>query len=194
MTRHWKIGAIITITVSLASLAFYFYDRAAKADPDNFQDWPPTPAEIRAAVQQAEVAPGQDADKVKRDLFARLFQGRYRSHTPMKAIGLRFLDANRIKLMCEARMEPWNINRLAVAAWEEAHAVLGRRFDLDIYETYIGAPPVKIGELRAIPDRPGVARIIYRYPTSRRGRTASSLTDDSVMPPLITTQSRSPQR
>jgi hypothetical protein len=93
--------------------------------------------------------------------FRTMFQARYREHDPPMAIGLHFLRRNTLKLMCPARMEPWFIDRIAVAAWQEASDDFGAPFDVDIYATYIGMAPKKIGQLRPSPTRPHYATITY---------------------------------
>ena len=75
-----------------------------------------------------------------------------------------------IRLMCPARMEPWNMDRVAVQAWREAKDCLGRSYDVDLYETYIGAAPRKTGELRCDPAKASVA-VVNHLSAADRAKT-----------------------
>jgi hypothetical protein len=143
-------------------IGYFFYDRTANADPYNeFTTWPPTSAAIRQELK-TEV-PNND-EKARRQLFAKLFQSRFRNHQPMMAIGMKFMENGHIKLMCPARMEPWDMDNIAMSLWHETHDVFGTNYEVDIYETFIGMPPLKVGELRAVPMRPDIVHISYQYP------------------------------
>jgi hypothetical protein len=80
---------------------------------------------------------------------------------PMMAIGMRFPLANKIDLFTPARMEPWSMDRLAVNTWREAHAAFGHSFDIDLFITYIGIPPLKVGELRQAKNSPDSVDIVH---------------------------------
>jgi hypothetical protein len=151
----------------------------------NFETWAPSAAAIRVKVGPGDPAhPESSAEKTRRTTFAKLFANRYREHDPAMAIGLRFLDNKRIKLMCPARMEPWNVDRLAMVAWRESRDAMGHPFDIDIYETYIGTPPVKIGELRPSPKEPHIMLITYRYSgaTFPQHQSPRSLEEPETLP------------
>jgi hypothetical protein len=155
---------------------------AGEADPDDsFPAWSPDTKAIRRELDSRyPVIPDGKNEEARRELFCELFKNRYRHHQPQIAVGMRILPGNRIKLMCPARMEPWNLDRLAMAAWRETREIFGATFTLDIYETYIGATPHLIGKLRPLPDNPKIAQITYNqtaYRTSKRvrvGQDASS--------------------
>jgi hypothetical protein len=57
-------------------------------------------------------------------------------------------DADRLRLTCAAAISPWEKAHLAMQLTREAEAVLGKPFDVDIVDSYIGAPQRKVAELR----------------------------------------------
>ena len=89
------------------------------------------------------------------------------------AVRLLFLPDGSVKLMCPARMEPWRLDRLAQSAWSETRDNFGHPFPIDIYETYIGAANLKIGEMRSDPKRPQLGQTVYRYPVRAHSDSAS---------------------
>jgi hypothetical protein len=58
-------------------------------------------------------------------------------------------------------MEPWSMDRLAVNTWRETQQAFGHPFDIDLFITYIGAPPLKVGELRRTKDSPDKLEIVH---------------------------------
>lgn len=113
-----------------------------------------------------------DADQ--QILFAGLFTKRIRGCDPVMAVLARFDTKNPqhtiIRLMCPARMEPWNMDRVAIQAWRESKDCLGRSYDIDLYETYIGAAPRKTGELRCDPAKASVA-VVSHLSSAQRAQT-----------------------
>lgn len=105
---------------------------------------------------QQKIAANPKASRSEREqIFAEMFTQRFRIHDLKMAVRLRFIERTpsrssvaNIRLMCPARTEPWNVDRLALAAWREVRICLQEDCDIDIYETYIGALPRKIGVLR----------------------------------------------
>ena len=102
----------------------------------------------------------------REQIFAEMFTKRFRIHDLKMAVRLRFMEREpsrssvaNIRLMCPARTEPWNMDRLALAAWREVRQCLDENCDIDIYETYIGALPRKIGVLRSTAGDHPVAHI-----------------------------------
>ena len=166
----WMLASL-ALSPSLGYLYYCSHEAAPLAEED-CRLWQPNAAALRAALGPLPAAPNAQADARRRDQFARLFKQRYRSHQPALPVCLRFLPDSRVKLMCPARMEPWKLDRLAQAAWSETRDDFNRPFDIDIYETYIGAATVKIGEIRAVPGDAKTAHIVYHYPV--RPQTASS--------------------
>lgn len=145
---------------------YFAYTKGDDFGPDACRDmetWAPSSAEIARTLGAApqKRTPAQDA--ARRERFAELFESRYRSHKTPLAVGVDFPAPGVVRLKCPARMETWNMNRIALSAWREAGANLGGTYGVDIYETYIGTRPVRVGELRALPDNPKLARIRYFY-------------------------------
>jgi hypothetical protein len=160
--RHiWLLG----VGGALGGLLCYGYSArtsAAEADPlDNVLTQLPDAASIR---QELATKPALTQTE-RQNLFAELFTQRFRAHDAKVAIRARFVDAvpgnARIKMMYPARMEPWNMDRIALVAWRESKVCLGRSYDIDLYETYIGALPHKIGELHTSGDKTQTASIRY---------------------------------
>jgi hypothetical protein len=160
MKRRWIIGAVIAL---LGVTGYLLYNRAVSAmAARDYTNWPPS----AAAIRQQLGGTGNTAlsTEARLELFCKLFQNRYREHDPMMAIGLRPINLTRLKLMCPARLEPVDIDRIALSAWHESQGDFGHPFEIDIYATFIGTSPVKIGELRLQPDNPKIAHIVYHYP------------------------------
>jgi hypothetical protein len=134
---------------------------AVSEDGPAFLNWPPSAADVIRVTAANGADPKTSDGQKARDRFVSAFKGRYRLHEPMIAVGLRFHDDHVMDLMVPARMEPWNIDRLAVEAWKEAGKAFGHPFDVDLYISYIGVPRIKIGELRQSSVQPGKATIVY---------------------------------
>jgi len=164
------VVSLVVIAVALSGLFLWIRDRFGGEQDQlgNYMSWSPSATAIRQAIGPAAARAGSAEDKARQTQFSKLFQSRFREHDPPIAIGMHFQKVNRIKLMCPARMEPWDMDRVAMSAWHEAQDAFGRDCEIDIYETFIGTPPIKIGELRRHPDRPQVAMIAYRYPQLHR--------------------------
>ncbi|HZP82184.1 MAG TPA: hypothetical protein VFB21_11125 [Chthonomonadaceae bacterium] len=170
MKRSWILGSTVIALGALSYLVLVkMQQRAYGMDqPNNYASWQPDAAEVQRTLGVSNAAAPGDYQDERHQQFARLFQERYRSHQPDPiAVGLRFQEHGHIKLMCPARQEPWETNQLAMAAWKEARAIFGTAYDVDIFATYIGTPPVKIGTLRPDARNPEVARIVYDYPNMR---------------------------
>ncbi len=128
----------------LAPMAYFLFPRELKGDGiGDFHDWAPRPSEISREVGVGDRGRFDDA---RHNRFARMFQDRFRKHD--HAVGLKFLDDNTLKAMFAPAIPRWDMARVSVQAESEARAVFGRRFNVDIYETYITAPMRKLAELR----------------------------------------------
>lgn len=162
MKRRW-VALCAVILVGLLAWT-YFAGRNADASGlgDDFDAWSPTPVALRQEAGTNGTDPRTKAGQTVRDRFADLFKKRFRRHDPPVAVGMRFAN-NTVILLCPARMEPWNMDRLAVDAWHETQTAFGHPFDVDIYITYIGGPPVKVGELRPAPGHPDRVVISYTH-------------------------------
>ncbi|HZO89314.1 MAG TPA: hypothetical protein VFB38_13355 [Chthonomonadaceae bacterium] len=168
MRRMWIICPALAAIGLSSSVAVYKFQQRAEAQENDYTTWQPDAAAIRTALAALPAASGAHIDDTRHKEFAQLFQRRFRTHEPAMAVGLHFRNNHLIKLLCPARLEPWNANLLALSAWQEAREAFGQPWDVDIYATYIGIPPVKIGMLRPLPDHPDIARITYRYPREMR--------------------------
>jgi hypothetical protein len=165
------------------SLLYWQMWRNASDPYDDFSTWSPDTQTIRRELDHRyPVTPDGKNEAARRELFCELFKNRYRQHQPQIAVGLRILPGNRIKLMCPARMEPWNHDRLAMTAWRETREIFGEAFTLDIYETFIGATPHRIGKLRPLPDNPNIAQITYDFTTPRSPNRFRVGQSDTLLP------------
>lgn len=162
----------VTIAIlTLCGLSCYFlwaYSSVRESlDPENdFANWQPTADTIRQSLPKGSLAEREKA-------FAPLFQQRFRKHEPGKAIGVHFMLDGKIHLLTPARLEPWNIDRIALMLHREAQEDLGKHYDINIYETFIGTPPLKIAELRLSSQKKEQIEVHYSYP----------MMDGSLAPP-----------
>ncbi len=170
MKRYWIASALV---LPVGLLLYFWHDRAVDASlRDDFDSWSPSPAALLASIGPAQAHPGkEDIHDNRHKQFAALFQNRYRDHTPAVAIGLHFISPHLIKLLTPARMEPYNIDRIAVSAWHESKAAFGHEYDIDIYETFLSLAPVKIGILRPMSNQANIASINYNYPALNRSHS-----------------------
>ena len=141
----------------------YGYAQGSSGEILDFASWAPGPAAIRSKIGSEKAPNSGMTAKVRREQFCEMFKARFRHHDPAVAVGLRFITPTRIKLMCPARMEPFFVDRIAMAAWREARDDFGKSVDLDLYHTFIGTNQVKIGELRVSSAAPDMAHITYDY-------------------------------
>ena len=149
----------------IAPVGYYWYLQNGKVgEEDSFPNWPPQTHTVQRELDaKAPLTPDGKNQQMREEIYTELFKNRYRKHQPQVAIGMKIMPGRRIKLMTPARMEPWDLDRLAMTAWRETHTVFGQNYDIDIYETYIGATPQLIGTLRALPGNAKIARISYDY-------------------------------
>jgi hypothetical protein len=175
MKRLW----IVALSLAVGGLGSYYYgtrgNAAMEGDLGNFMAWPPSAATLRqklAALPQKGGAPGA-LDESRKQLLGNLLTSRFRGHDPKIAVRVKFDHSGpqhkeMIKLMCPARMEPWNIDWLAANTWRETRADMGRSFDMDIFITYIGLSQIKVAELRPEPGNPDKFEIRYKSPDEVR--------------------------
>jgi hypothetical protein len=124
-------------------LIYFLYPRYN--DHDNigeFVGWKPTPPEIAKAVGKG----GGPFDDARHKQFSKIFQQRFRDHEI--AVGVHFVDDKTLKLMCGAVVPRWDMSRVAVQLHNEAYALFGVDYKVNIYETYISRRMKKLGELR----------------------------------------------
>lgn len=170
--------ALGTLILLAAGVVAFITRVPAVDDQSGFDllNWPPNAAEMCRLAGANGTDPNTPAGRDARERYVGLFKKRYRDHTPMMAVGIRFSGSGRLDLLTPARMEPWCMDRLAVNAWHETQNVFGHPFDIDLYITYIGAPPLKIGELRKAVSSTDKVEIVHfsvpRRPLRDRGATA----------------------
>lgn len=163
MLRMWIILAVLFVA-TWATYAYLVRDPVVE-DRSGIDmlgpAWPPTSADL---VRQVG-ANGKDSDtpegKAARQRFTYLFKKRYREHDPQMAMGIRFKPGALVDVLFPPRMEPWTMDRLAVHTWHETQQAFGHPFNIDLYITYIGVPPLKIGELRPQVSDPTKLQIVH---------------------------------
>ena len=133
MNGQWAIGAAVAAMALVGGCLLC----GSRAEPD----WPrwismrsPTAAGIRAQIGSAAAPANGLTDLQRREQFCTLFKNRYRRHNPPIAVGVRFLRPTLVKLMCPARLEPFVVDRIAVAAWHEVRDDFGNPWT-SIYTT-----------------------------------------------------------
>ncbi|MCW3097257.1 MAG: hypothetical protein JWL77_2875 [Chthonomonadaceae bacterium] len=159
-----KQKPVIIAILTIFGLSGYFLwaNSAVKEglDPENdFANWQPTADAIRREIPAGTVAEREQA-------FRFLFEKRFRKHEPGKAVGVHFTSDGRIHLLTPARLEPWNVDRIALMLHQESLRDLNKNYEIDIYETFIGTPPVKIAELRLSSEKSPEVTVRYQYPAS----------------------------
>ncbi len=151
-----SLAAIIGIGLYLRSS----FQHASEADSlEDFTAWQPTTAAIRAALETNK--PADPSGNQNRELYAQMFTSRFRLHDPKIAVRIKYVDREHVALMCPARMEPWNMDQLAMAIWRESRTLFNTNPNIDIFETFIGSSRIKVGEVRSQKEHPQVACIRY---------------------------------
>ncbi|MBM3495411.1 MAG: hypothetical protein FJX72_13980 [Armatimonadetes bacterium] len=142
-----RLGGLPTLIGAIGALLIGGLARPASdgADPETMDSWAPTASEVRAAVGFGP--PGSDTGR--RERFEAMLTGRYRSR--QLAVRVMVHPPDRIELRCGANMSRPLMARIAVQTEREASSVFGRRFALDVYETFVVAPRRKVAELRYDP-------------------------------------------
>ena len=153
------IGALALLGVVIA--LFLFQKQASADAKSDFSGWQPSALAIRQKLGTAKNPAPELRSEARYQEFQAMFVSRFRSQNPMVAVGFHYLSDTKIKLMCPARMEPWNIDAVALMTWREAKEVLGTSYDIDIYETYLGGRFSKVGELRPLKEDKNIAHIVY---------------------------------
>lgn len=163
MKRQGAIGAAVTAMALASVCLLYGYFQEPAVAGAEFATWPPSADAIRGKIgTAAKPVPGMTENE-RREQFCEMFKNRYRHHDPAVAIGIRFLTPTRVKLMGPARLEPFFVDQIALAAWREARENFGKSVDIDIYDTFIGTTQIKIGELRACVGDPKMAHIVFDF-------------------------------
>ena len=172
MLRPWLVAIPLR---GLAGAILYLktlhtnYEDASGMDVGASQ-WPPTSAEIVKLTGANHSDPDNKQGNETRNRYQTLYKNRYRKHTPEMAAGMRFAGRDTVDVLMPARMEPWNMDRMAIQAYDETEAVFGHRFKVDLYVTYIGLKPLKVGELRPTAANPNRIFISHYKPRSLPGK------------------------
>lgn len=158
MKRLWVIAPVGVLLVAWLGIRCLNAHWAPEMDelPDLSQ-WPPD-----AQTVAHELASEKDMAK-KRALFASLLTSRFRDRPDAIAIRVSWTNPNTIKLCCPARMEPWNMSRIALMVWHEARNDLGENCSITIFHTYISPGLIKVGELQPMPQNPNRAKVKYNF-------------------------------
>lgn len=158
MKRKPVLIAIFTFT----GLSCYFLWANSSVregiEPDSdYATWQPT-----AEAIQKQLPAGSEHER--ESAFALLFQKRFRKHEPGKAIGVHFHKDGKVQLLTPARMDPWDIDRIVLMLHQELNANFQKDYPIDIFETFIGARPLKIAEVEKSPRDPHRILVHYNYP------------------------------
>lgn len=157
-------GTIILLVVGVCLFLFVSQSVVFEVPHDEYSQWHPNAAYIQNEIGTEKSPNPKMSEEERREKFTSLFQSRFRRHKEQIAIRLDFETPTQLKMKTTARLEPFVINRIALAAWRESKACFGTHCDLDIYETFIGSKSRKIGELRAFQGDKNIAYITYQYP------------------------------
>ncbi len=162
MKKKYVISVISLVALLTAVGLFLFRQNALSAPGVNdFTDWQPTAAMIRDKIGTAQKpTPGLSLEQ-RHAIFENMFRSRFRSQKEMVAVSVKFSEySNRLTLKCPAIMEPWKMDAAVMMAWRECQTLFGVNYDIDFYKTYLGlGNTIKVGELRTLPESPGIARI-----------------------------------
>jgi hypothetical protein len=150
------MGALALAIGAVGALIIAGLSRGPRApgDASEMDLWPPTVAEVRANL--ASAAADGEIERIRR--FDKMLTRRYRDQ--LLAVRVIVHPPSGIELRCGANISRRVMARIAVQTAENAADVFGRRFDVDIYETYVAAPKRKIGELR-YPTSQGRPTVIF---------------------------------
>lgn len=169
-----KKGVLISSVAIIPCFGLFFWNsQQNSSDPlVGVIERQPTHEAMLTSVNQAQPSyPGETQERAKQRVFGEVFKNHYRQADPSTAIGMRFVDG-KIRLFIPARMEPWVADRFAHKLWHNAHTVLGKKYRIEICETYIGLAPVKIGELTYTEGTPDTLQIAYTFSKQHFGRIA----------------------
>lgn len=117
----------------------------------------------RALAGEIALRKGETPEDAKRRLFGDMFKKRFRDSTPTVAIGMRFDSPASARIYFPARLEPYYRDRIAYTAWREIKAALGVSCTITLWDTYIGIPPEKTGELKPEANAPDRVRITHTF-------------------------------
>lgn len=130
----------------------------------------PTPAEVVAAIGRGPAASPADTRRVR---FCAMLQRRFRLRE--EALSVEYVGPRRIALTCSASMAAWRKADSAMQVANEAVAVFGTPTEVDIIDSYIATPRIKVAELRWNPAGTQ-ATVTYddRFGHERQGRRTNA--------------------
>lgn len=160
----------LACTVTVLCLPGYYLWRTQLPPPvatlDEMGLWQPDAAAIRSSLH-TQFGKKITIDNLEaKQMFALSFQRRYRDHAIQLAVRLKFCDDGTIRLLLPSRLEPWYMDKIALAAYRETRDAFHKEQPIELYETFAGAAPVHIGQVNADPNDPALLRVTFNYTRS----------------------------
>ncbi len=157
----------LACTVTVLTLPGYFFWQMqhppAPEPNDDMAVWQPNAAAIRSDLQ-SQFGKSLTAENMEaKYAFKLAFQQRYRSHPTQLAVGLQFRKDGTIHLKLPARLEPWYMDKIALAGYREIRDTFHITRPIRLYETFAGAAPVYIGQVSADAADPSLIRVAFDY-------------------------------
>lgn len=161
---------ILACTATVFCLPAYYlylmYLPPPVASLDEMGRWQPDAAAIRSSLH-TRYDKNIAADNLEaKQMFAMSFQQRYRDHAIQLAVRLKFCPDGTTRLLLPSRLEPWYMDKIALAAYREIRDTFHDTHPIDLYETFAGAAPVKIGLIRADASDPTLIHVTFDYTRS----------------------------
>ncbi len=164
-----KRGILACTATVLCLPTYYLYLMNSPphvASLDEMARWQPDAAAIRSSLH-TRYGKNITADNVEaQQMFALSFQQRYRDHAIQLAVRLKFCPDGTIRLLLPSRLEPWYMDKIALAAYRETRDIFHQAHPIELYETFAGAAPVKIGQVNADAHDPNLLRVTFDYTRS----------------------------
>ncbi|GDX40077.1 hypothetical protein LBMAG21_03690 [Armatimonadota bacterium] len=158
---------VVIVGITFISCLGFLFIKQKKSDTDPVAEAVmanPTTAQIRQSLQGTiTLNSGETQEDAKRRIFSTLFKKRFREFNPTIAVGMRFDNATSVRLYFPARLEPYYRDRIAYTAWREIKELLGVSCGITLWDTYIGLPPAKTGELKPVAGSPDRVHIIHNF-------------------------------
>ena len=136
------------------------------ASLDEITRWQPDAIAIRSSLH-TRYGKNIPADNLEaKQMFAMSFQQRYRDHAIQLAVRLKFCPDGTVRLLLPSRLEPWYMDKIALAAYRETRDTFHQKQPIGLYETFAGAAPVHIGQVSADTNDPTLIRVTFDYTLS----------------------------
>lgn len=153
MKKLWAIPLVLL--TGLAWFGMKSYNASSADEMPLLATWQPDAAGV------AEQVSAQKGNLLKQEAtFADLLTKRYRKHNPAIAARILFPSPGVIQLDCPGRMEPWNMDRMALDIWSEATHDLNHPFHVEIYHSFAFGS-FHEGTLSPMPEDPSRLSIVY---------------------------------